>query len=68
MDHTSDATSREIFCLVVGPPGKVVQGQNITQVTGESIDIVPTIAHVLGFRDSIPQGLLAGRVLNESFI
>jgi hypothetical protein len=68
IDHTSDATSREIFCLVVGPPGKVVQGQNITEVTGESIDIVPTIAHILGFRDSIPSGLLAGRILNEALV
>jgi arylsulfatase A-like enzyme len=68
IDHTSDATSREIFCLVVGPPGKVVQGQNITEVTGESIDIVPTIAHILGFRDSIPSGLLTGRILNEALV
>lgn len=68
IDHTSDATSREIFCLVVGPPDKVVQNQTITQVTGESIDIVPTIAHVLGFRDAIPGGMLAGRVLNEAFV
>ncbi|MEZ5174483.1 MAG: twin-arginine translocation signal domain-containing protein [Bacteroidia bacterium] len=68
IDHTSDATSREIFCLVVGPSGKVIQGQNITDVTGESIDIVPTIAHVLGFKDAIPGGLLAGRVLNEAFV
>jgi hypothetical protein len=68
IDHTSDATSREIFCMVVGPPGKVVQGQNITQITGESIDIVPTIAHVLGFKDSIPSGMLAGRILNEAFV
>jgi arylsulfatase A-like enzyme len=68
IDHTSDATSREIFCMVVGPPGKVVQGQNITQITGESIDIVPTIAHVLGFKDAIPGGMLGGRVLNEAFV
>jgi len=68
IDHTSDATSREIFCMVVGPAGKIVQGQNITQITGESIDIVPTIAHVLGFKDSIPAGMLAGRVLNEAFV
>ena len=68
IDHTSDATSREIFCMIAGPLGKVVQGQNITQITGESIDIVPTIAHVLGFNDAIPGGLLSGRVLNEAFV
>ena len=68
IDHTSDDTSREIFCMVVGPPGKVIQNQIITQVTGESIDVVPTIAHILGFRDEIPGGMLNGRILNESFV
>jgi hypothetical protein len=68
IDHTSDATSREIFCMIAGPVGKVVQGQNITAITGESIDIVPTIAHILGFKDDIPGGLLAGRVLNEALV
>jgi hypothetical protein len=68
LDHTSDSTSREIFCLVVGPQGKVQQNQIITQVTGESIDIVPTISHILGFRDDIPGGMLNGRVLTEAFV
>jgi len=68
IDHTSDPTSREIFCMVAGPAGKVVQNQIITQVTGESIDIVPTIAHILGFKDQVPGGILPGRVLQESFI
>ncbi len=56
IDHTSDNTSREIFCLVVGPPGTVKQGQVITNASGEgeSIDIVPTIADVLGFYNDIP--------------
>jgi hypothetical protein len=68
LDHTSDATSREIFCLVVGSQGMVQQNQIITQVTGESIDIVPTISHILGFRDDIPGGMLSGRILNEAFV
>jgi membrane-anchored protein YejM (alkaline phosphatase superfamily) len=68
IDHTSDPTSREIFCMIAGPAGKVVQNQIITQITGESIDIVPTIAHILGFRDQVPGGILPGRVLQESFI
>jgi hypothetical protein len=68
LDHTSDETSREIFCLVVGPQGMVQQNQIITQITGESIDIVPTISHILGFRDDIPSGMLSGRILNEAFI
>lgn len=67
IDHTSDATSREIFCLVVGPSGKVVQNQNITQQMGESIDIVPTIAKILGFQDQVG-GMLPGQPLNQAFV
>jgi len=48
--------AREIFCLVVGPPSVVHQGQVITSVSGESTDIVPAIAHLLGFDQSIPGG------------
>jgi membrane-anchored protein YejM (alkaline phosphatase superfamily) len=66
LDHTSDNTSREIFCMVVGPPDKVQQNQVINDLTGESIDIVPTIAHILGFKDAIPGGMLPGRVLTEA--
>ncbi len=66
-DH-SDDYSREIFCLVVGPPDKVRQNQIITQTTGESIDIVPTIARVLGFHTDIPAGILNGRHLQEAFV
>ena len=68
LDHNSDNTSREIFCLIAGPPSKVVQNQLITQVTGESIDIVPSIAHILGYKDEVPGGMMPGRVLNEAFI
>ena len=48
-DHTGEDMSREIFCLVLGPSGVVVQNQTISTVTGQSVDIVPTIANVLGF-------------------
>lgn len=68
LDHTSDATSREIFCLVAGPIGKVKQNQLIIQETGESIDIVPTIAKILGFDTDIPAGRLPGRHLGEAFV
>lgn len=34
---------------------------------GETIDIVPTIAHILGFKDSIPGGYLSGNVLEAAF-
>ena len=68
LDHTSDETSREIFCLVVGPPSKVKQNQLITQEVGESIDIAPTIASILGFHSDIPAGRLPGRHLGEAFV
>ncbi|CAN5242667.1 hypothetical protein BH09BAC1_BH09BAC1_19000 [soil metagenome] len=68
LDHTSDPTSREIFCLMVGPPSKVKQNQLITQQVGESIDIVPTIARILGFDTNIPGGRLLGRHLGEAFV
>jgi hypothetical protein len=67
LDHTNTDTSREIFCLIAGPSGKVQQNQLITQVVGESIDIVPTVAHILGFHDQVA-GMLPGRVLDEAVI
>ena len=67
LDHTNDAMSREIFALVLGPNGVVVQDQVFANEKGESIDIVPTIANVLGFDNDIPGGLLNGNVLTESF-
>lgn len=66
IDHTSDETSREIFCMVLGPSGVVKQNQVISTEAGESIDIAPTIARVLGFNNDVP-GLLQGRHLMEAF-
>jgi hypothetical protein len=67
LDHTNDAMSREIFCLVNGPSGKVVQNQVINQVQGQSIDVVPTIAKVLGFYDDV-SGMLTGQPLNAALV
>ena len=49
-------TAREIFCLVVGPPNVVVQNQVINTVMGESTEIVPAIANMLGFDTAISSG------------
>jgi hypothetical protein len=70
LDHTNEAMARELFCLVLGPSGVVQQAQEITQVTGESIDVVPTIANVLGFYDDIPIGYKnsMGSHLSQAFI
>jgi hypothetical protein len=64
LDHTAnidgvsgDQTAREIFCMVVGPAGVVKQNTVSTQ-TSESIEIVPTIANILGFDSSIPSSLI----------
>ena len=67
LDHTNDDYSREIFSLILGPSGVVVQDQVFSQDQGESIDIVPTIANILGFDNDVPGGLLSGNVLTESF-
>ena len=67
LDHTNDEMSRETFALVLGPNGVVVQDQVFANEKGESIDIVPTIANILGFDNDIPGGLLNGNVLTESF-
>jgi hypothetical protein len=67
LDHNNDAMSREIFCLVVGPSGIVKQNQVITTVQGESVDVVPTIANLLGFDADMPTGIMDGRVLTEAF-
>jgi hypothetical protein len=68
LDHNSDEVSRQIFCLVVGPPDKVVQNQVISTITGESIDTVPTIAKILGFYNDIPGGMLSGTSLDQAFV
>ena len=69
IDQSGDQMSREIFCLVVGPPGIVQQNQVISQVRGESIDIVPTVARVLGFDSGIPAGIRPpGQYLGDAFV
>lgn len=54
IDHTNDPMSREIFCLVLGPSSAIKQNQVIGTVAGQSIDVVPTIADILGFYNDIP--------------
>lgn len=70
-DHTSDQNSRRMFGLMVGPTGKIKQNTSFgsqSTPTGESIDMVPTIANILGFYNDIPSGLLPGRILQEAFV
>lgn len=70
IDHTSDPTSREIFAHIVGPSSVIKKNQRVgtpSSPQGESIDIVPTIANLLGFDIHIPSGYLNGRALTEAF-
>jgi hypothetical protein len=67
LDHNNDAMSREIFCLVVGPSGKVVQNQVISTVEGQTVDVIPSIAKILGFYTDIPGGMLEGIPLEQAF-
>jgi hypothetical protein len=67
LDHNNDEMSRKIFCLIAGPSGVVKQGQVFNNPQGESVDIVPTIANILGFDSEMPIGATDGRVLNEAF-
>ena len=64
-DHTSDDSSREIFCLVAGPDS-VIKRQEFSDVRGESVDVVPTIADLLGFYDQIPAGIMDGQPLYDA--
>ncbi len=75
LDHTAnvdltqgDQTARDIFCLIVGPPGVVKQGFNFGAIgspVGESIEIVPAIANILGFDNNIPGSILTPAINNQ---
>ena len=75
LDHTAnvdltqgDQTARDIFCMVIGPPGVVKQGftfGNSSSSVGESIEIVPAIANILGFDNVIPGSLLTPASSNQ---
>jgi hypothetical protein len=70
-DHTGDANSREVFALVVGPSGIVNQGNVVGTASnpiGETVDIVPTIAHILGFHNAIGGMGLDGQILQQAFV
>lgn len=72
LDHTGDEMSRQIFCLVVGPPDIIKQNQVIDRALGEdgkpyqSVDLVATVGHALGFYGPI-SSMIEGRPLYEAF-
>ena len=67
LDHTGgDPMARDVFCMVVGPPN-VVSQDKIDTTLGATVDVVPTIADILGFGSEIPLNL-PGSVLQNAFI
>jgi hypothetical protein len=67
LDHTSgDPMCRDIFCLVAGPSQVIAQNKVVNSPGGRSVDVVPTIANLLGFDLDIPIAL-PGSVLQEAF-
>lgn len=66
IDHTNgDPMARDVFCLIVGPDGVVNQNAVNTDL-GATVDVVPTIADILGFKDDISVSL-PGSVLQSAF-
>ncbi|MEM0998793.1 MAG: alkaline phosphatase family protein [Bacteroidota bacterium] len=73
LDHTDgdteEGTSRDIFCLVLGPERIVVQDQVIAETRGESIDLLPTLVQLWGIERALPRDLhFPGRSLQEALV
>ena len=70
LDHTGDTASRELFCLMLGPDNVIKQNRSIEKQSGESIDVLPTIANLLGFYENIPAVYRKkmGKILDNAFV
>lgn len=70
LDHTGDAASRELFCLMLGPDNVIQQNHTVENQSGESVDILPTIASLLGFYENIPSVYRKkmGKILDSAFV
>ena len=67
VDHTGDDVSQQMFCLIAGPKG-IIHQNKVSDAHGESIDTLPTIAHLMGFHESLPRDLIKGRILHEAIV
>ena len=66
LDHTNgDPMARDVFCMVIGLDG-VVNQDSVNTDLGATVDVVPTIADILGFRQDIDVSL-PGNVLQSAF-
>jgi hypothetical protein len=66
VDHNGDDISQQMFCLIAGPKNVIKQNKVVNSNYGETIDTVPTIAHLMGFDKLIPEFSLTGNVLYEA--
>lgn len=67
IDHTNgDPMARDLFCLVVGPD-TIVKQDYVDNSPGATVDVVPTIADILGFKQDIGVSL-PGKVLESAFV
>ena len=68
VDHTGEEYSQRMFCLIAGPPDVIQQNKVVHEEIGESIDVVPTIANLLGFDTDIPSHYLNGKILQDALV
>jgi hypothetical protein len=68
VDHTGDENSKNIFCSVLGPSGVIKQNNIVNSTKAETIDIVPTIAHLLNLHDKIPSKFINGKILEDALV
>lgn len=68
IDHTGDENSKKIFCLMLGPKNVIKDNNFVESESAETIDILPTIAHLLGFYDKIPSEFINGKVLKDALV
>lgn len=67
VDHTGDEVSQRIFSLIAGPD-HIVRRDAVEEGFAEAVDILPTIARILGFHDQVPPHTFTGRFLHEAFV
>jgi hypothetical protein len=63
-DHVDEVDARNMFCLIAGP-AEIIAHNRVSNYFGESIDILPSIAHLLGFENELTH--LPGKNLVDGF-
>jgi hypothetical protein len=63
IDHNYSVTARETFCLMAGPKDSILSCSSVVREPVETIDIVPTIRHLLQQPQAPGYEKLPGRIL-----